>query len=844
MRTHSIYLAAALVLAVAILHSVMVPSLAPPQPLTVSQSPSPLGPPHMEALTMRWKFMGLTRAAANRTATTGRNVKDSATNRTAVRISLVRMRSGQLRQRVFSSAHISARSVRSWFQSCNDQLQQWRASARSVDVSASSIISSFFRFVASFSTHNSLIAAIICLIAIVTGLVLGLGIGIKIGLGMQSAAGTADSPEQQPRDSIEDVERWCQREAERPRRRGRSASYAGNESIGEEALRNSEESPPNAAAQGAVDPPASVSASDADLEGERRSSAASSAADVAAAAAAADPSAPAAGAAPAAAAAAASGAALPRSGKTEEWRPSLPPTTGGGLTGLLGEAMQDFVTALPPELRELVMPLDLELSAILNSKALLPLWCGFLEKAGFALSHLSAVVLLRPRSRRLLRRGLRALRHTVPLPLPGLLQALVEVADGRWGDLFLWGLRGSMVLDPSMQVEEDVGLSRLFEVESAAHLQPQQLRAGLRVRVLMEDTERRPAPTAGLFQATVESFHREPLSGRLRAKVRYVDDVALVAGAETEGAEYNVMDRIPELRSRWRLWLQGLAIDLTMPKGKAAGKLVDTIRVKWREPGVSKAKASASASDLFSGGAGGGSGSTCSSGGTLGTIDLEVNFAPHVRASIRQGRFWSDNALLHIGSFRGAELECEEGSVEASVSIALEQDGAYLTVERLRLGLQNIFVRAARGHHGNRIGLLLKTWSLQRWLFSGWLERLLLRLIEQVVVEEQQHKLILRWDELAFISDWRELIATWQLAEAQRELSERRTAATHIQRWARGRQARRSAPPPIIVSRARTLADAVAELFPPARMTPSLKHSRSGLESTHLPPPLPPPLLP
>lgn len=34
--------------------------------------------------------------------------------------------------------------------------------------------------------------------------------------------------------------------------------------------------------------------------------------------------------------------------------------------------------------------------------------------------------------------------------------------------------------------------------------------------------------------------------------------------------------------------------------------------------------------------------------------------------------------------------------------------------------------------HGKRIGLLLHTWSLQRWMFDSWVEQLLLRLIEQV----------------------------------------------------------------------------------------------------------------
>ena len=69
-------------------------------------------------------------------------------------------------------------------------------------------------------------------------------------------------------------------------------------------------------------------------------------------------------------------------------------------------------------------------------------------------------------------------------------------------------------------------------------------------------------PSAGLFQAVVERV----TDGGKTAEVRFLDQVTLVWGGQAETAEYNVCDRLPELKAKWRLWLQGLVVDLQMPE--------------------------------------------------------------------------------------------------------------------------------------------------------------------------------------------------------------------------------------------------------------------------------------
>lgn len=55
-------------------------------------------------------------------------------------------------------------------------------------------------------------------------------------------------------------------------------------------------------------------------------------------------------------------------------------------------------------------------------------------------------------------------------------------------------------------------------------------------------------------------------AGGHTADVRYLEQVSLVFGREPETAEYNVFDHLPELKAKWRLWLQGLVVDLQIPK--------------------------------------------------------------------------------------------------------------------------------------------------------------------------------------------------------------------------------------------------------------------------------------
>ena len=127
--------------------------------------------------------------------------------------------------------------------------------------------------------------------------------------------------------------------------------------------------------------------------------------------------------------------------------------------------------------------------------------------------------------------------------------------------------------------------------------------------------------------------------------------------------------------------------------------------------------------------------------------------------------------------------------------------------------MRNIDVRAAKGGYGSKLALLLGTLRLDRWWFSGWLERLILRSIEQVVLLEQVHKRILKWDELPLFIEWHRKIRHWRQREWERRAAERRDAAITLQSFARGRAVRWR--PPMVRSQAKSLADAVAELFRP-----------------------------
>ena len=522
------------------------------------------------------------------------------------------------------------------------------------------------------------------------------------------------------------------------------------------------------------------------------------------------------------------------------------PKQPAALVAPLLSALKALEAALPPDLRTLLRPLFDEIEAHLSSSTIVPQIGAFLSVLSAALSHIATAVLLQPRGRRQLQRGLRALSRSSPQPLPSFLQALADhESSGR--ELFLLGLRGSNMLDSAMQVEENVPRHRLYDAEGTPPQLATDLVEGALVRVQMAETAGQhgaplqAASAGGLFTATVlrcktvvkkaktdgasgtphHRSHHDTLSGGgggrgrpssedvvevISCDVEYTDEVALVAGRESVHAEYNVTDRIPELRSRWRLWLKGLQVDLTMPdagSGKAGerGAASETIRATWREPSDADRAA-----------------------GALGSLALSASITPHVHARIAQGRFWSDNALLHVGSFRGVLLESAQGSVDAKAVISFEADGIYLTIEELKLGMRDISVTAE--NPSSRIGLLLSTWSLQRWMLDSWVEQLILRLVEEVVVKEQQHQRIVRWDDVPLLRGWAEQMALWQQKESAREEGERRTAALAIQSIVRGRAVRRMLPPPVVHSEAKSLAAAVAELFPDAATPAARSHAR------------------
>ncbi|KOO31857.1 hypothetical protein Ctob_012944 [Chrysochromulina tobinii] len=270
------------------------------------------------------------------------------------------------------------------------------------------------------------------------------------------------------------------------------------------------------------------------------------------------------------------------------------------------------------------------------------------------------------------------------------------------------------LLCDAMRLESGVRAERLFELEgeigAASDRPPRRVEhpeVGQMVRVLIAEAAAHPHPgcSAGLFRARIHAEEPPSHSGMAPTYViEYVDEVALVAGNSCVGAEYHIFDYIPELRCHWLLWLRGLQVDLKMP----------VIRATWHEPTAAEREA-----------------------GQMGALTLHARIAHvHVRARVERGRFWSDNPLLHVGSFEGLVLESTQGSVNVSLRYTFEADGCYFAIEELKLGIKDISVVAAPGH-GQRVGLLLHTWNLQRWMFDSWVEQLLLRLIEQIMPKPQ-----------------------------------------------------------------------------------------------------------
>ncbi|KAL1522601.1 hypothetical protein AB1Y20_017584 [Prymnesium parvum] len=469
-----------------------------------------------------------------------------------------------------------------------------------------------------------------------------------------------------------------------------------------------------------------------------------------------------------------------------------------GLSAPLLRALRDVEEALPPDLRELLHPLSRSLTSLLRSEGFVAHIPPALGLVGSMLSHLATHVLLEPAGRRHLRKGLQALRRTAPLALPQWIHSLAKEENWRGRQPFQFGLSGSLVLSPSLHAEPAVPLGRIYARDGEPPRLERAVREGAVVRVLMEDTPSRPSASAGLFAAVVERV----VDGGEAADVRYLEQVALVFGREPETAEYNVYDHLPEIKAKWRLWLRGLVVDLQMP---AAIRQVDgseTITVGWREPAAEERER-----------------------GVYGTITFKVALTPRVSARIKQVRLWSDNRFLHLGTIKEAELECEQGSIDAMVLLSLESDGAYITIEDLKLRMRNIDVRAAKGGHGSRIALLLQTWNLQKWMFAGWLERSILRSIEQITVKEQVHKRIIIWDEVPLIVEWRRQIEMWRRCELDRRESERHSSAILLQAWLRGRAVRNAAP--VMTSSAKSLGDAVAELFRPSVPMVELPPSKS-----------------
>lgn len=131
----------------------------------------------------------------------------------------------------------------------------------------------------------------------------------------------------------------------------------------------------------------------------------------------------------------------------------------------------------------------------------------------------------------------------------------------------------------------------------------------------------------------------------------------------------------------------------------ASGSLLETIRATWHEPsapereegGLGKLTLHARIAPLHvrARGARTFHGLPCASRAPLRRPSTTFH---QVHARVARGRFWSDNALLHVGSFEGVELESKQGSVNVSLSYSFEADGLYFSIEELQLGLKDMYL--------------------------------------------------------------------------------------------------------------------------------------------------------
>ena len=323
--------------------------------------------------------------------------------------------------------------------------------------------------------------------------------------------------------------------------------------------------------------------------------------------------------------------------------------------------------ALPPELRAVYEPLAHKLANVLRSDALVPTMRRLLALLGSSLSHLATEVMLKPRGRRQLRRGLLAFAETCPSSLRPLLYTLADPT------LCLLGLRGTQLLCDAMRLESGVRAERLFELEgeigAASDRPPRRVEhpeVGQMVRVLIAEAAAHPQPgcSAGLFRARILAEEPPSRGGMAPTYViEYMDEVALVAGKSCVGAEYHIFDYIPELRCHWLLWLRGLQVDLKMPVLGSSKSPTDASAGGGSGGGLPEQLLRAhagSGSGSSHGGSSGGVGgpeviratwheptAAEREAGQMGALTLHARIAHvHVRARVERGRFWSDNPLM------------------------------------------------------------------------------------------------------------------------------------------------------------------------------------------------------
>lgn len=110
-------------------------------------------------------------------------------------------------------------------------------------------------------------------------------------------------------------------------------------------------------------------------------------------------------------------------------------------------------------------------------------------------------------------------------------------------------------------------------------------------------------------------------------------------------------------------------------------------------------------------------------------------------------------------------------------------------------------------------------------MLAGWLERSILRGIEHLVIQEQVHKRVIDWEEMPALLEWRRQIVRWRQCELERQASERHACATLLQAWVRGRAVRNAVP--VMTSNAKSLVEAVSDLFRPSVPLVQLPPSKS-----------------